>query len=71
MAVLSSKLLINSFEFPFLYSQATRTSLNNQDAAPRMPGFFYGDKSNADYGSPQLLFCENVIPYAKGIFSIG
>lgn len=64
------KLLINAAEFPFTYAQAARATLENQDASPRMPYTFYGDRANADFGMPQLIYCENVLPYAKGLFTV-
>ena len=65
------KLLINSAEFPLPYTAAGRTAVQNDDAGPRMPQAFYGDTTNADYGSPQLLFGENFVPTPKGVQSVG
>lgn len=64
------KLLTNSADIPLLYEQAARHATDNTDASPRMPASSYGDKINADYGQPQIIYLENVLPYAKGIFSI-
>jgi hypothetical protein len=71
MANKTVKLLTNAADFPLTYANATRTAILNDDAAPRMPGNFYGDSANADYGTPQLIYAENVMPCAKGIFSVG
>lgn len=65
------KLLINSADFPLPYSTATRTVVQSDDAAPRMPQAFFGDRTNAEFGSPQLLFGENFVPTAKGVQSVG
>lgn len=71
MANKTVKLLINEKAFPMLYSQAGRPTVDMEDIAPRMPGNFYGNSVNADFGSPQLIFCENVLPFAKGLYSVG
>jgi hypothetical protein len=65
------KLLINSAEFPLPYTTATRSVVQSDDAGPRMPQAFYGDNTNADFGSPQLLFGENFVPTSKGVQSVG
>lgn len=64
------KVLLNAAAFPFTYEYAQRTILEMQDAGPRMPGAFYGASENAEFGQPQLIYCDNVLPHAKGIFSI-
>lgn len=71
MASKTNKLLINAADFPFTYAHAQRSAIEGNDIAPRMPGQFYGDKINADYGAPQLVYCENVLPFNKGIYSVG
>ena len=71
MANKTIKLMLNAAEFPFTYEQATRATSPNEDAAPRIPRDFFGDKVNTDYGTPQLLYCENVLPFAKGLLSVG
>lgn len=70
MAVTTTKLLINAADFPFTYEQASRSATQNQDIGPRLPGFFAGDQANFDFGQPQLIYCENVMPYAKGIMTV-
>jgi hypothetical protein len=71
MAAKTVKLLTNSASFPMLYSFVSRSTIDNQDLSPRMPAFTYGDRVNADFGAPQLIFCENMMPFAKGIYSVG
>lgn len=70
MAVKTVKLLTNAADIPLLYTQTPRQAVDNTDASPRMPNAFYGDLINADFGYPQLVFAENIMPYAKGIFSV-
>jgi hypothetical protein len=65
------KVVINAADFPFTYDQATRATLDLQDLAPKMPWYFYGDKANAELNVPRLLYCENVLPVAKGLMSVG
>lgn len=64
------KILTNASAFPFTYEYAQRTLLEFQDAGPRMPAAFFGDSANADFGQAQLIYCENVLPHPKGIFSV-
>lgn len=64
-------LVINAADFPLTYAQTKRATIINEDAAPRLPGDFFGDRANRDFGTPQLIFCENVLPCDKGIFSVG
>ena len=70
MANSTVKLLTNQAEVPLLYCQVTRATLENKDASPRMPYTFYGDRINADFGQPQLIFCEDMLPSEKGMFSV-
>ena len=65
------RLLINSAEFPFLSTQAGRDIIDNADLNSRMPAVFYGNKESVEFGVPKLLYCENMIPFAKGLMSIG
>lgn len=69
MAQQTHKLLINAADFPFSYFKAARSAIQNQDIGPRLPGFFAGSNANFDFGQPQLLFCENVMPVARGLMS--
>lgn len=70
MAAKPVKILTNAAAFPFTYEYAQKTLLEFQDAGPRMPGAFFGESSNAEFGQPQLVYCENVLPHSKGIFSV-
>lgn len=71
MAVKKIRALINSATFPMLYRHAGRSVLDNVDLNARMPGAFYGSAENAEFGVPQMIYCENVLPFAKGISSVG
>lgn len=70
MATQTVRLLTNAADFPFVSAYAGRSLTTPSDLAPRMPGSFFGAKDNADYSVPQLLYCENILPYAKGVYSI-
>jgi hypothetical protein len=70
MASKQIRLLANAAEFPFLYEQAGRTVTESDDLLTKMPLAFIGGKESIDFGVPQLLFCENVLPYAKGLMSV-
>lgn len=70
MASKTEKILINAATFPFTYANTPRAAIVNSDPSPRMPPSFFGSRANADYGMAQLIYCENVIPYAKGIYSV-
>lgn len=70
MASKTLRVVLNSAEYPFVYSQAVRTLLSNDDATTRMPGSYSGARINADYGVPQLLYAENVLPIPRGYQSI-
>lgn len=69
MAQQTHKLLINAAKFPFSYFKAARSAIQNQDIGPRLPGFFAGAQENFDFGQPQLLYCENVMPVDRGVTS--
>ncbi len=71
MAAKPVNLILNAAEFPLTYAQTKRTTIINEDTAPRMPGDYFGDRANRDYGTPQIIFMENVMPFDKGIFSVG
>lgn len=62
---------LNASQFAFTYAFASRSVAESADLAPRLPQSFFGDTANAEYGVPQLLYCENVLPAADGIFSVG
>jgi hypothetical protein len=71
MSTSTVKLIINNANIPLVYEQAGRDSLAGQDASARMPNSYVGDYANADYGQAEILYAENVLPYAKGIYSVG
>lgn len=63
------RISLNSDKFPFLYRDAQRTVvLPGLDANVRAQAYF-GDMANADWGIPTLLYCENVMPIARGLIS--
>lgn len=71
MATTKFKFAINNAEFPFLYSQASRSVVQpGSDIAPRVGAGFTGGASY-DYNVAQLLFCENVLPSGAGLVSVG
>lgn len=71
MSTQTVKLIINNANIPLVYEQAGRQTLAFQDASSRMPRDFSGDSINADYGTAEVLYAENVLPYAKGFYSVG
>jgi hypothetical protein len=65
---------INAASFPFLSALQQRTVVQPQlDNAVRSGGAtgFYGTIESADWGLPQLLYCENVLPTAEGYTTVG
>ena len=71
MATTKFKFAINNAEFPFLYSQASRSVVQpGSDIAPRVGTNFTGGASY-DFNVAQLLFCENALPSGAGLVSVG
>lgn len=64
-------LVVTAAGFPLTYAQAKRATIVNEDISPRLPGDFFGDRVNKDFGTPQMIFCENVMPFDKGLLSVG
>lgn len=63
---------LNAAMFPFLSSLQSRTVIQPQlDNNVRTTQAFYGTAESADYSIPQLMFCENVLPTAEGLMSVG
>ena len=63
---------LNSAEFPFVSSFQGRTVVNPQmDNNVKTNQAFYGTQESANYGIPQLLYCENVLPTGEGLQSVG
>lgn len=71
MAVKRIRALINAASFPFTYGHTGRSVTEIQDLNARMPSAFFGSPENAEFGVPQIIYAENVLPFAKGIFSVG
>ena len=71
MSTRTFKLAVNNAAIPLTYEQVSRATIDNQDAASRLPAFFSGDSINADFGVADLIYAENVLPYAKGLYSVG
>lgn len=63
---------LNAATFPLLSSLQGRTVVQPQlDNNVRTTQAFYGTSESADYSIPQLLYCENVLPTAEGLQSVG
>lgn len=65
---------LNAANFPFVSSFQQRTVIQpGMDNAVRSGGAsgFYGTIESADWGVPQLLYCENVMPTAEGYTTVG
>lgn len=62
---------MNAAEFSFNYEHVGRSVTDPVDFNNRMPAAFFGSTENAEFAVPQIVYCENVMPYAKGIFSVG
>lgn len=62
----SLRLSLNADTFPFLYRDAPRTVVvPGLDPNIRSP-YYYGAPDNRDWGIPQMIFCENVLPISHG-----
>jgi len=72
MAVQRFRGALNAADFPLVSSMQGRTVVQPQlDNNVRTTQDFYGTSESADYSIPQLLYCENVVPTAEGIQSVG
>lgn len=73
MSTQKFKSALNAASFPMAYSQAIRSVLvPGNDVVPRFGGAaFYGTQDSAEWNIIQLLYCENVLPIARGISSVG
>lgn len=62
---------LNAANFPFVSTMQGRTVVQPQldNKVPNQG--FYGSQESANYDIPQLLFCENVVPTAEGLQSVG
>lgn len=71
MATEKFKAALNAAAFPFSYITASRAVVNpGNDSAPRTNQAFYGSKENQDFNLMQLLYCENVLPIARGLQTV-
>lgn len=62
---------LNAADFPFVSSFQSRTVINPQlDNNVKTNQAFYGTQESANYGIPQLLYCENVVPTAEGLMTV-
>lgn len=64
-------LVLTAANIPLTYAQAARATIVNEDTGPRLPPYFFGNYVNKDFGTPQVIFMENVMPFDKGMFSVG
>lgn len=72
MAVQTFKAALNAANYPMTYRQASRSVLfPGSDIVPRTNTGFHGTPDSADFNIMQLIYCENVIPIAKGLQSAG
>lgn len=63
---------LNAATFPLLSLLQPRTVLDNKlDSNVRTPESFYGTKESANFGVPQILYAENIVPTAEGVMSCG
>lgn len=66
----SIRISLNAAQFPPLYRDMPRTVIiPAMDVNVKWPSYF-GNQDNADWGSPQVIFCENVLPIANGYVSV-
>ena len=72
MATQKFKLAVNNAKFPFLYSRAGRSVVQpGLDVAPRTSVGFVGGPESYDYNMVAIIYAENVLPMAEGVFSVG
>lgn len=63
---------LNAANFPLVSTLQGRTVVQPQlDNNVKTNQAFYGTQESADYSIPQLLYCENVVPTAEGVQSVG
>lgn len=61
MASHTFKALLNAASFPFSGRLAHQTVLvPGLDQNIKVPERFYGEISSADFGVPQVIYCENI-----------
>lgn len=70
MAQEKFKALLNAAVFPFAARLAHQTVLIPAlDQNVKTPQQFYGEISSADFGVPQLIYAENVMPAGEGLIA--
>lgn len=69
MSAKTVQIPLNAADPALCYAWATRSVLNPDALAARVPGNFYGAPNNADYDVPRLIYSENVVPTDGGIVS--
>jgi hypothetical protein len=70
MAQEKFKALLNAAVFPFAARFAHQTVLIPAlDQNVKTPQSFYGEVSSADFGVPQLIYAENVMPAGEGLIA--
>lgn len=70
MASHTFKALLNAASFPFSARLAHQTVLvPGLDQNIKVPERFYGEISSADFGVPQVIYCENMMPAGEGMIS--
>lgn len=63
---------LNAAQFPLVSILQARTVVQPQlDNNVRTARSFYGTDESADYSIPQLMYCQDVVPTAEGLQSIG
>lgn len=64
--------ILNAAQYPMLAGIQGRTIINPAiDPNVRTPRGFSGSEESLDVGVPQIVYCENVVPTAEGLQSVG
>lgn len=64
--------ILNAAQYPMLAGIQGRTIINPAiDPNVRTPRGFSGTEESLDVGVPQIIYCENVVPTAEGLQSVG
>lgn len=64
--------ILNAAQYPLLAGLQGRTIINPAiDPNVRTPRGFSGTEESLDVGVPQIVYCENVVPTAEGLQSVG
>lgn len=63
---------LNAAQWPLIAALQGRTVIQPlYDWANRMPRYFFGTEESAELNVPQIIYCENVVPAAEGLNSVG